>query len=41
MIDSAIEMNADVILVSTIISHDDIHYKNMKKLHELAHGKRD
>ncbi|MBP6062852.1 MAG: cobalamin-dependent protein [Fusobacteriaceae bacterium] len=36
MIDSAIEMNADVILVSTIISHDDIHYKNMKKLHELA-----
>lgn len=36
MIDSAIELNADVILASTIISHDDIHYKNMKKLHELA-----
>ncbi|MGL5054878.1 MAG: D-ornithine 4,5-aminomutase subunit OraE [Fusobacteriaceae bacterium] len=36
IIDSAIELNADVILVSTIISHDDIHYKNMKKIHELA-----
>ncbi len=36
LIDSAIELNADVVLASTIISHDDIHYKNMKKLHELA-----
>jgi len=36
LIDAAIEINADVILASTIISHDDIHYKNMKKLHNLA-----
>ncbi len=36
LIDAAIELNADVVLASTIISHDDIHYKNMKKLHELA-----
>jgi len=36
LVDAAIEINADAILASTIISHDDIHYKNMKKLHELA-----
>lgn len=36
LIDAAIELNADIILASTIISHDDIHYKNMKKLHGLA-----
>lgn len=36
LVDAAIELNADVILASTIISHDDIHYKNMKKLHDLA-----
>lgn len=36
LVDAAIELNADAILSSTIISHDDIHYKNMKKLHELA-----
>lgn len=30
LVDAAIELNADVILASTIISHDDIHYKNMK-----------
>ncbi|HZJ98573.1 MAG TPA: D-ornithine 4,5-aminomutase subunit OraE, partial [Tissierellaceae bacterium] len=36
LVDAAIELNADAILTSTIISHDDIHYKNMKKLHELA-----
>ena len=36
LIDAAVELNADVVLASTIISHDDIHYKNMKKLHELA-----
>ncbi len=35
-IDAAIEMNADAILLSTIISHDDVHYKNMKKLHNYA-----
>ncbi len=36
LVDAAIELNADAILTSTIISHDDIHYKSMKKLHELA-----
>ncbi len=36
LVDAAIEANADAILMSTIISHDDIHYKNMKKTHEYA-----
>ncbi|OPJ56790.1 D-ornithine 4,5-aminomutase subunit OraE [Alkalithermobacter paradoxus] len=36
LVDAAIELNADAILASTIISHDDTHYKNMKKLHEYA-----
>ena len=36
LIDAAIESDADAILMSTIISHDDVHYKNMKKTHEYA-----
>ncbi len=36
LIDAAIEINADAVLLSTIISHDDIHYKNMKKAAEYA-----
>jgi len=36
IVDAAIELNADAVLASTIISHDDIHYKNMKRIHELA-----
>lgn len=36
LVDAAIETNAEAILASTIISHDDIHYKNMKKIHELC-----
>ncbi|MDF9867231.1 D-ornithine 4,5-aminomutase subunit beta [Bacilli bacterium PM5-3] len=36
MVDAAIELNAKAILISTIISHDDIHYKNMKKLVDYA-----
>ncbi|MFV0517105.1 MAG: D-ornithine 4,5-aminomutase subunit OraE [Aminipila sp.] len=36
LVDAAIEMNAEAILASTIISHDNIHYKNMKRIHELA-----
>jgi len=36
LVDAAIELNAGAILASTIISHDDIHYKNMKKIHELC-----
>lgn len=39
MVDAAIEVNADAILASTIISHDDIHYKNMKKIDEIAREK--
>lgn len=35
-VDSAIETNADGIMISAIISHDDIHYKNMKKVHDYA-----
>lgn len=35
-VDAAIEMDADVIMMSTIISHDDVHYKNMRKLHDYA-----
>lgn len=36
IIDAAIETAADAVLISTIISHDDIHYKNMRKVHEYA-----
>ena len=36
LVDAAIEMNAEAVLASTIISHDDIHYKNMKRIHSLA-----
>jgi D-ornithine 4,5-aminomutase subunit beta len=36
LVDAAIELHAEAILASTIISHDDIHYKNMKRLHSLA-----
>jgi len=36
LVDAAIELKADAILCSTIISHDDINYKNMKKLNEIA-----
>ncbi len=36
MIDAAIELDAKVVMASTIISHDDIHYKNMKKLNDYA-----
>lgn len=36
LVDAAVELNANAILASTIISHDNIHYKNMKRIHELA-----
>jgi D-ornithine 4,5-aminomutase subunit beta len=36
LVDAAIEHDADAILASTIISHDEVHYKNMKRLHEYA-----
>jgi D-ornithine 4,5-aminomutase subunit beta len=35
-IDAAIETKSQAILMSTIISHNDVHYLNMKKLHEYA-----
>jgi len=36
LVDAAIEANAGAILVSTIITHDDIHTKNMSKIHDLC-----
>ncbi|WP_337960849.1 OAM dimerization domain-containing protein [Caloramator sp. mosi_1] len=36
LVDAAIEFNADAILASTIITHNDVHIKNMKKIHELC-----
>ncbi|MDP4173723.1 MAG: D-ornithine 4,5-aminomutase subunit OraE [Bacteroidota bacterium] len=36
LVDAAIETKADAILASTIITHDDVHIKNMKKLNELC-----
>ncbi len=36
MVDAAIEAEADAILISSIISHDDIHYRNMKKISDLC-----
>ena len=36
LVDAAIELNASAILASTIISHDNFHYKNMKRINELA-----
>ncbi|HYF82763.1 MAG TPA: D-ornithine 4,5-aminomutase subunit OraE [Clostridia bacterium] len=36
LVDAAIETNADAILASTIITHDDVHLKNMRKIHELC-----
>ena len=36
LVDAAVELNADAILASTIISHDNVHYKNMKKINDLA-----
>ena len=35
LVNAAIELNADAILASTIISHDDIHYKNIAVIHQL------
>ena len=36
LVDAAVELEADAILASTIISHDDIHYRNMRRLHDTA-----
>ncbi|HHY80567.1 MAG TPA: LuxR family transcriptional regulator, partial [Thermoanaerobacter sp.] len=34
--DAAIEIDADAILISTIITHADIHKINMKKLNDIC-----
>lgn len=36
LVDAAIETDSDAILASTIITHDSIHIKNIRKLHELC-----
>ncbi|MGB9679492.1 MAG: D-ornithine 4,5-aminomutase subunit OraE [Thermoanaerobacteraceae bacterium] len=36
LVDAAIEENADAILCSTIITHNDVHISNMKKIHDLC-----
>jgi len=36
LVDAAIETNADAIVASTIITHDDVHIKNMRKLNEVC-----
>ncbi|HOU32097.1 MAG TPA: D-ornithine 4,5-aminomutase subunit OraE [Synergistaceae bacterium] len=36
LVDAAIETNAGAILASTIITHDDVHVRNMRKIHELC-----
>ena len=32
LVDAAVETKADAILISTIISHNNVHYENMRKL---------
>ncbi|MBQ9949917.1 MAG: cobalamin-dependent protein [Clostridia bacterium] len=39
LIDAAIEVNADAVMASTIISHDDIHYKNIARIDQIAKEK--
>jgi D-ornithine 4,5-aminomutase subunit beta len=36
LVNAAIELNADAMLASTVISHDDIHYKNIAKIDRIA-----
>ena len=36
LVDAAVELDANAILASTIISHDNVHYKNMKRINDLA-----
>ena len=39
IVDAAIETGAHAILISTIISHNDVHRTMMRKLHELCQEK--
>jgi D-ornithine 4,5-aminomutase subunit beta len=36
LVNAAIELGADAILASAIISHDNVHYKNIALIHRLA-----
>lgn len=36
VVDAAIETDADIIMISTIITHNDVHRENMQKLHDLC-----
>ena len=36
LVNAAVELNADAILASTIISHDDMHYKNIANIDRIA-----
>ena len=36
LVGAAIELNADAMLASVIISHDDIHYKNIARIDRIA-----
>lgn len=36
VVDAAVEINAQAILISTIITHGDVHRINMKRLHDLC-----
>jgi D-ornithine 4,5-aminomutase subunit beta len=36
LLDAAMETGSDIILISTIISHNDVHRLNMQRLHDLA-----
>ena len=36
LVNAAIELNADAMLASAIISHDDIHYKNIGLVDRIA-----
>ncbi len=36
IVNAAVELNADAILASVVISHDDIHYKNIARIDKIA-----
>lgn len=36
LVDAAIELDAEAILISTIITHNDVHRQNMRKLHQIC-----
>lgn len=36
LVNATVELNADAILISTIITHSDVHLKNMKAIHDLC-----